>query len=423
MRRILLPVIAILLPVFSFGQFTYSWSTFTTGNSGLPDDLVTSLAYTSEDTLWIGTASGLAYLKDSTVATETEFPLHYITALATDDAGALWIGTAGNGCFRRLGPGNYVPYNTVTTSGQLTTDQILSLHCDGDSTWIGTDGEGLFLLYNSGWNHFHSGNHPFAWQIDQVYSVTADAQNRVWFGTSQSGAVRRNVLGTYWKFGQDSGFRYNHVRKIALQGDSLAWIGMASTGGDSALAAYNINTGTVRHYGSPDPNGYIQQNVWDIFIDSDNRKWIASNQTEHGLLLYNDTAFTAFGEFTSGILSNRTYAVAQDDSNRIWVGSFRGLSVNKTISTLSVEPAPLLVAGVYPNPASDIIHLNFSSEDQEVSISVLDLGGRTLMNRSVSCIPGALTTADLDISSCPPGIYLLRIFTGNFVKNLKVIKL
>lgn len=403
-------------------QYTYSWSTFTTTNSGLPDNLVTSLRYTP-DTLWVGTAAGLAYVVDSVVSHATDFPDYYITCLDADEQGNLWIGTAANGCYQRLGPGNYTAY--TSTPGELTSDQVLAVHCDGDSTWIGTDGDGIFLLYNNNWTRIHSGNHPLGWSVDQVYSITTDAQHRVWFGTSGTGVVRKPVSGPYWKFDPDSSLRYSWVRKILLQGDSLLWIGMGNTAGDSGLARLYLPSSNLYHYCDTGGNTFVQQNVWDILIDAQNRKWIASNQINHGLLLYNDTVFTAFDQFTSGLLSNRTYALAQDDAEKIWVGSFYGLSVNQVISTLQAPAADdYLYAHIYPNPVRDQLTLQYASlTGQPCRLWITDLQGRNIWEQENTAPQNTAGILNLDAMDWPPGMYLLRIQAGGMYNTMKIIKL
>lgn len=422
-KRFLLLAVLFFVMLKGHTQYTYTWSTFTTTNSGLPDDLVTSLVYGSGDTLWIGTAAGLAYITDSVVFPATDFPAYYITSLAIDRHNHLWIGTAGNGCYKRLAPGNYTEYSASSTSGSLSSNQILAIHHDGDSTWIGTDGEGAFLFYNNGWTQYYSGNHPLSWPIDQVNFITTDSQRRVWWGTSQNGIVRKTPGNSYWKFTPDSGLRSAFVRHIRLAGDSIVWVGMGNTTGDSSLAMLNINTHQLIHYYDQGTGTFQQQNTWQTFIDSYSRKWIASSQLDHGLLAYNDTTWTSFEELTSGILSNRTYAVAEDAGSRIWTGTFRGLSVNKKISTLTVPELPVLIAGVYPNPVMQELHISYTALGLETSVQLFTLTGQCVAQQKIQTLPGEIYNHNMEVYSLPSGLYLLHLRSDNFSKTMKVVKL
>lgn len=418
-----------LLWIFCFlsfgmnGQSTFSWSTFTTQNSDLPDDLVTSLAYGQGDTLWIGTAGGLAYVLDSVVQEEITFPHYYITSLNIDQQNRLWIGTSGNGVFLRNQGGSYTALNTSTTGGQLNNDQILSVYNHGDSTWIGTNGDGVFLLYNNVWTQYYSGNHPFSWQIDQVYSISSDNQNRIWWGTAQNGLVRKTNTGNYWKFTLDSGLRSNFIRHFILQGDSAVWIGMGNINGDSALAYLNLNTRNLTHYYNQGTGSFTHQNTWNILADSQNKKWIASNQIDHGLLEYNDTIWTSYEEISSGILSNRTYALAEDDSTRIWVGTFRGLSVNKKISTLGFSEIPVLSSAIFPNPVGSELNVHFLPIGLLSTVTLYDMSGKELLNMEWDTPSQSIMETKLDVNNLMPGLYIVKISSDNTHSFHKIIKL
>ena len=79
---------------------------------------------------------------------------------------------------------------------------------------------------------------------------------------------------------------------------------------------------------------------------------------------------------------------------------------------------------VYPNPVANTLTVQYRlEEDSPVSISVLDLTGRTVL-----CQPDALQSAGinhtmLDFTSLPSGIYMCQIRTKKGVETVKVIRM
>ncbi|GHT65110.1 hypothetical protein AGMMS50239_24130 [Bacteroidia bacterium] len=73
---------------------------------------------------------------------------------------------------------------------------------------------------------------------------------------------------------------------------------------------------------------------------------------------------------------------------------------------------PLAGAHFYPNPAQDIIRFGI----EEGNVTVYDLAGKTLLSK-------AFVSGQTDISILKPGIYLIRIQSGNNNRITKLIKL
>ena len=77
---------------------------------------------------------------------------------------------------------------------------------------------------------------------------------------------------------------------------------------------------------------------------------------------------------------------------------------------------------VYPNPVANTLTVQYQlDEDSPVSITVLDLTGRTVL-----CQPEALQSAGinhtlLDFTSLPAGIYMCQIRTKRGVETVKVV--
>lgn len=396
-------------------QLLYNWNTFTTFNSSLQTNLITRLLY-QQDTLWIGTDQGLYYMANNQLEKETSFPDHFIKTLSADKAGKLFIGTGCQGVWKRLAPGNYITYNTSTTgSNGLINDCILSLHTSTDSLWVGTEGSGLFLFYNNSWQRFHSGNILGNPNINQVYDIEITNQGDVWIATGQSGLVKKT--GNIWQI-YDSifGLPTNRVHCISPINDTIFWIGLGGNSGTNHLVRMDVkNEVILQVVDSTLTGGSIIQNVWNVFTDKQKRHWIGMNNETTGLTVTNDTSFYSYDEFEAGLQSIKIYDFAQDDSNRVWVATFRGLSVNTTQFGLYLQNINENTdIHVFPNPAKEgqFISIN-TTYDTEIIIT--NLCGNTIWHTWVT-EPVIQWQANV-----PSGLYLISIKHNNTCITSKLI--
>ncbi|MHA4807239.1 T9SS type A sorting domain-containing protein [Flavitalea flava] len=78
------------------------------------------------------------------------------------------------------------------------------------------------------------------------------------------------------------------------------------------------------------------------------------------------------------------------------------------------------MAEVYPNPSVNTIKLYLSlSGDQSTDIELYSVDGKRLQTKRVAQSNGVI---DIDASAYRPGVYILKVVQGNFVKTIKVIK-
>jgi hypothetical protein len=74
--------------------------------------------------------------------------------------------------------------------------------------------------------------------------------------------------------------------------------------------------------------------------------------------------------------------------------------------------------GIFPNPADNIVNLNLTGFTGKSDVSLFDVNGRVVLHREVSTV-----NSQLDISTLPKGIYMLRIKNGGKeVNTTKIIK-
>jgi hypothetical protein len=122
----------------------------------------------------------------------------------------------------------------------------------------------------------------------------------------------------------------------------------------------------------------------------------------------------------------KTYADTDSSYYKIYFTGFTGTSEGKytfmqkqlfATSTEDQEVSSLLE--VYPNPATDRINLVFDYTGVS-EINIFDLTGRIVYSRPYDVY--GFTNMSLDISSLNPGIYIMRVKTGNESNSTRFIK-
>ena len=79
---------------------------------------------------------------------------------------------------------------------------------------------------------------------------------------------------------------------------------------------------------------------------------------------------------------------------------------------MGVEDHEVAVVFLAPNPTQNICRI-IGLETDPVSVELYDLRGKLVMRDS---------DTDLDVTTLPTGMYTVRVFTGDRVINLKLVK-
>jgi len=105
-----------------------------------------------------------------------------------------------------------------------------------------------------------------------------------------------------------------------------------------------------------------------------------------------------------------------------WIDSI----INLEYQTVGVEiiDQPINYISVYPNPASDELTINYQlKKSAVVNIYLIDLQGKQHMVLHKEANAMGIQTESMNISHLPPGVYFLRLQSGNDVVTKKVVKL
>ncbi|MFH0758031.1 MAG: carbohydrate-binding protein [Bacteroidota bacterium] len=147
-----------------------------------------------------------------------------------------------------------------------------------------------------------------------------------------------------------------------------------------------------------DPDGWIEKTL--LFIDdilvSDKMRysWLDASPGDHTIFA---RAFDNYGDSTTSEIIEVKITVT---------------GINSNLSLSSVK--------IYPNPATDKIHIEASDKMSGVAnITIIDSQGQVIVTKEVLFVNGG--NSEIDVSGIANGIHILKVRSGNAEENLKLI--
>jgi diguanylate cyclase (GGDEF)-like protein len=274
-------------------------------SGGLPHDAVRSVLPDPEGGVWASTAGGgLVHLREGRIRTFTVrdgLPTDQLTALALDRDGSLWIGTWGAGLARMRGE----RFTSISTDGGLAGGQIWSVLADREgSVWVGTWVGGLNRLRD---RDFVVLGTPEGLSHDNVRSVMHARDGAAWV-TTAGGGVNRIHEGRITVIGEAEGLPNNETSTIYEDREGSIWIG-TYTGGVSRLRRGRIETWGV-------DSGLPSVDIRVMFEDRKGTLWAG---TRSGLARFNGSGFDHL--IDEGAPQDGVLAILEDRSGTLWLGT------------------------------------------------------------------------------------------------------
>lgn len=240
------------------------WINYRTANSPLLDNVVSSVAETSEGNILFGTAGGVSIL---TTTAKWESFLDPVTTLVVSSLkvasdGSVWVGTSYQGYYVDRGSGfekvynekfrsvnvfeednegniwigtetglikwNGTSYSYLTQANGLPDNRITSLHNDSKKRlWIGTRGGKTVSWLDK------EGMHKLSLLTGRdsciVNDIFEDRRGHIWFATKNDGLVQYDgIIPRSYK--TSNGFPENSVRSIGEDKNGNLWFGLESKG-------------------------------------------------------------------------------------------------------------------------------------------------------------------------------------------------
>lgn len=320
-------------------------------SNGLPDNIVTSLAYDSSG-VWIGMESrGICRynLKKDTLDFKTKnWDYGRVTDIEPQDK-QIWAGTAKKGMIEIVLPG--VETRSVTTTENLL--RISNIMTDNEGNiWLSTGSSSLYLtteifsflkdaddykienvqaILSSGNGQLLYSTDNSLYSLDRsintngftrndiklheqdlhVISMYQDNSDIIWFGTFDKGAFAFDPhTGKKKQFTESTGLINNNVLSIAGSGDEI-WF--ATLGG---VSRYNIPNEKMINYTSQ--SGLGSNYIYQVYVDSQERVWFATDGK--GVTMLDNGVFRNFSS-ADGLKNDVIYSITEDAFKNIWIST------------------------------------------------------------------------------------------------------
>ncbi|HAA20250.1 MAG TPA: hypothetical protein DCP28_16340 [Cytophagales bacterium] len=160
---------------------------------------------------------------------------------------------------------------------------------------------------------------------DGVYTLHADAQNRLWIGTQGSGLLRY-AQGQFQQLFTDTLLQQASVFAMAPDANGSMWLSTSR-----GLLHYSETGITV-----PDSlESIASKRIRELLIDSQGILWIGTSN--EGLYRYGDEQLTFVG-VEDGLPSEAIYSLSEGIDGHMWVGTWNGLArLSREGEVLSVQ--------------------------------------------------------------------------------------
>lgn len=98
--------------------------------------------------------------------------------------------------------------------------------------------------------------------------------------------------------------------------------------------------------------------------------------------------------------------------------------INIATTTSVEEASDVLLTEIFPNPAAQSITLQLANTgDEKVQVWIVDLLGNEIMQTQFTADALGTTQQQLDVSMLASGVYIVKIQSGNMVRNLRIQKI
>lgn len=286
-----------------------AWTTYSSTNSGLPNDWVWGLDFDPAGNMWVATSSGVARFDGTawTVFTEEDGLVgEYSTSIAVDGNGNVWVGSWSGLSRYNAGNGTWSVFTSETAG--LPADTINDIAIGLDNTAYVTTSNGL-AVYNGTWKTYTTDN---GLPANDLGEIDIASNGLLWIGTYHIGAFSTD-LSSYTLYGTADGLRNTSVSGLEIDSDGTVWF--ATNKGSSGFDGSRWVTLT-------ETNVPVSNYTNKVFVDSQGGVWVG---TDMGVSLYTGGEWRHF-DVEDGLSDSYITDIEEDGFGAMWFTTNNGVS-------------------------------------------------------------------------------------------------
>jgi ligand-binding sensor domain-containing protein/serine phosphatase RsbU (regulator of sigma subunit) len=331
---------------------------------GIAENFVTSSHRDANRNLWLGFNQGSVTFYDGKnfkSINTSGFSKSPVTCIVTDEKGNAWCATQNDGVFRvsknfevsvfkiefdretiysltfikndqfligtsdgvklyQIDPADQKPkFISVVSEIPETAVRCIVKKRNSTSCWIGTEDQGLFLLTPLPSNKFKASSvaQNINIKLPNIQAIYEDNKSNLWIATFGNGVFKlilssaQNAYYEYLHLNEDNGLGSNFIKCLYADHEGNMWVGTYGSG------VVHITDNYFSFYKHNDPRA--DNNVTSLLI-TEKIKWFGLENaflkfdpsTKQKWIIYNNT---------NGFVNDKTTAVYQVDSNRLFLGT------------------------------------------------------------------------------------------------------
>jgi ligand-binding sensor domain-containing protein/signal transduction histidine kinase len=277
------------------------------GDKGLlPIETVLSIFEDTDHRLWIGTPNGLVRLEKTQVSL-TPLPRFgaEFGSISGAPNGGIWM--VAQEPFQVSG-GVAIPLKFPGIPSTAIRDLYLAK--DG-STWVGTEGRGVYHL--PGGKAAHLSTTPHHYIIGNfIRGFLESSRGEMWVATDTG--LYCITAQSVARYGIADGLAHLSIRSLLEDRDHDIWVGTDHGLSRWHHGAFVQDTATASLRG---------EKVWSVLQDRRGAMWFGTR--DHGLFRYRNNTVEHYTT-ANGLMSNIVYQLLQDGTGRFWISSAETIS-------------------------------------------------------------------------------------------------
>lgn len=275
-----------------------------------------------DGSIWIGSDAGVSKItKDSVQNFNKSNGLsgNLVRSICFDTLGYAWVGTYGNG-INLIKNGEIIKPEGFAINNKLIANDLFLY--SPNQIWIATVNHGI-CIYNPNDSGYSQLTERSGLANDFINTIFKDSWGNFWIGSS-GGGVSKYSGQQFEHYDRNNGLKGNYIYTLEGAGDSL-WLS-SSAGGISLF-----NKDKAIRYGLD--SGFTDTKAKAILQSKDSLLWIGTEGS--GLALFDGDTFIFFST-KDGLGGNWIKDIVEDKRGRIWIAtSGGGISILSDFDTLN----------------------------------------------------------------------------------------